>query len=151
MLNISRKDQAVYVFYASRTFTSGLTITANIYNGINVLVTGSPFTLTEIGTLGLYGTSFTPADTGTYKILVLEGTTKIASATIKVTESDIESVAEDVTSILDLVENTTFGLAALKTLMDTYQTANQTDLTNIETKVDTILNASFAPVADFDS
>lgn len=43
-----------------------------------------------------------------------------------------------VDNIYNEVTDVTYGLSAIKTLMDTYQTANQADLTNIETKIDTV-------------
>lgn len=115
MLNISKQDQAVYLLYSGRTFSTGLAVTANVYDGSNNLLAGSPFSLTEIGATGMYGVSFTPTTAGFYKVAVLEGTTKMSSASIKITDYDIESVGEDVATALELLQNATYGLNALHT------------------------------------
>lgn len=105
MLNISKNNQAVYILYSERTFASGKTITAKVYNDSDVEISGSPFTLLEIDNKGIYGTSFTPTTIGQYKIVVLEGTTKMSAASIKISTYDIESVGGDTTSILSMLSD----------------------------------------------
>lgn len=118
MLTLSKSNQAVYVLYAAKNFGTGKTVTMNVYNGSNTEISGSPFTLTEIGTTGLYGASFTPTATGEFKIIVHEGSSKQASASIKITNYDIESVGGDVTSVKTILEHATYGNAAIKTKLD---------------------------------
>jgi hypothetical protein len=135
MLDISKKDRVVYIFYSGRTFKTGLTVTASIYDDTDTLITGSPFTLTEIGTTGLYGTSFTPTALGNYKIVIFESSTKIAATTIKVTDYDVESIGEDLESALSL-------LATLQSTLDTNQTSNQTSFTTIISKIDSLASGT---------
>lgn len=126
MLNISKSGSAVYVLYAAKNFVSGKTITLDVRNGSDTLtVTGG--SVPEIGSTGLYGTSFTPATTGEFKVLIYENSNKQAAASIKITAHDIESVGGDVTSIKALVEGAN-GLAAIKGVVD----ANATKLTDIQ-------------------
>jgi hypothetical protein len=110
MLNLSKKNNAVYILYASKNYTSSVTVTANVYDDTNTLYGSSPYTLLEISTTGMYGITFTPTTTGNFKVEVLESTTKMASASIKITDNDIESVAGDVTSVLSLLNNAVYGL-----------------------------------------
>lgn len=114
MLNLSKSGQNVYILYGAKNYGNGETVVANIYDGSNSLVSGSPFTLSEIGSTGLYGNSFSPSATGEYKIKVTEGSNDRAHASIKVTDYDIESVGGDVTTIKDVVEHATYGNEALK-------------------------------------
>lgn len=126
MLNLSKSGNAIYVLYAAKNFISGKTITIDVRNGADSLtVTGG--TVPEIGSTGLYGTTFTPATTGDFKVLIYETGSKVAAASVKVTAYDIESVGGDVTSIKSLVEGAS-GLAAIKGVVD----ANATKLTDIQ-------------------
>lgn len=126
MLNLSKSGNAVYVLYAAKNFQSGKTITIDVRNGADTLVvTGG--SVPEIGSTGLYGTSFTPATTGEFKVLIYENGTKKAAASLKSTSYDIESVGGDVTSIKSLVEGAS-GLVAIKGVVD----ANATKLTDIQ-------------------
>jgi len=121
MLNLSKSGNAVYVLYAAKNFQSGKTVTIDVRNGADTLVvTGG--SVPEIGTTGLYGTSFTPATTGDFKVLIYENAGKVAAASLKVTAYDIESVGGDVASIKSLVEGAN-GLAAIKTVVDGNATA----------------------------
>lgn len=126
MLNLSKSGNAVYVLYAAKNFKTGKTVTIDVRNGADTLVvTGG--SVPEIGTTGLYGTSFTPATTGDFKVLIYENASKVAAASLKVTSHDIESVGGDVASIKALVEGAN-GLAAIKTVVD----GNATALADIE-------------------
>lgn len=92
MLTLSQKNKAVYMLYQGRNKASSLTVTANVYDDANAQITGSPFTLTEINSLGLYSTTFTPSVIGNYKIIISESSVPISVASIKITDYDIESV-----------------------------------------------------------
>jgi hypothetical protein len=151
MLNISQKNKAIYLLYSERSFASGITITARVYDNTNVQISGSPFTLVELAGLGLYGITFTPTVSGDYKVLVYEGTTKMSSAFIKVTDYDIESVGTDTTSILTILQNATYGLSALNTdidaiynyLVNTIQIAIANVQTGVTTLIADVENATY--------
>ena len=126
MLNLSKSGNSVYVLYAAKNFHSGKTVTIDVRNGSDSLVvTGG--SMPEIGSTGLYGTTFTPATTGEFKVIVYENASKVAAASMKSTSYDIESVGGDVTSIKSLVEGSS-GLVAIKGVVD----ANATKLTDIQ-------------------
>lgn len=115
MLNLSKSGQTVYILYGAKNYTSSLTIVAEVYNPSNAQIAASPITLSEIGTTGLYGGTFTPAagSEGEYKIKIQEGSQYRAHASIKITEHDIVSVGGEVTSILDIVQHATYGNSAI--------------------------------------
>jgi len=116
MLNISKNGQSLYILYGSKNYGSGRTVTAEVRNGSNATITGSPFTLTEIASTGLYGVSITPSVSTPpeeFKIKITEDSTARAHASVKITEHDIDSVGGNVVSIKDIVENVTYGNSAL--------------------------------------
>jgi len=118
MLNLSRNGQAVYMLYGSKNYGNGSTVLAYVYDNANSQISGSPFTLSEIASTGLYGNTFTPSTTGEYKIQITEDGTERAHASIKITTDDIESVGSNVTSIKSILENATYGNSALNDKLD---------------------------------
>lgn len=113
MLNISRNNNQVYLLYGARNYATGISVSAEVYDNSNNQISGSPITLNEIGTTGLYGAYFTPTTNGDYKIIVFEAAVKMATSGIKVADNDIESNGTNIVSIKSLVENSTYGLQAL--------------------------------------
>jgi len=114
MLNISRKDRQIFVLYGAVNFDTNETITIDVYNSSDVLVENG-LVLNEIGTEGLYGAYFTPATTGDYKIIVYESAIKTGTASIYISDYDVESNGSGIVSINSLLEDSTYGLSALQT------------------------------------
>lgn len=120
MLILSKNNKAIYILYGAKNYASSRTVTADIYDNSNTLFQSpSPsVTLTEIGSTGLYGASFTPTTNGEWKIIITENSTERAHASIKITDHDIETVGADVVSIKNVVEHVTYGNSALNDKLD---------------------------------
>jgi len=136
MLSISKKNNSVFTMFASRNFLSGKTVTMTVYDDSNSVLAGSPFTLSEIGSSGMYGTSFIPTTNGEYKVKVFEDSVSKAVANIKIADYDIVSVGGDVTTIKTILVHATYGNEALQVLLDNIDTSAEmtAKLNNIKVK-----------------
>lgn len=117
MLNLSRNGRSIYILYGSSNYITGHTVVAEIYDEANVK-NSSNVTLSEIGTTGLYGGSFTPDAVGEWKVKIKDNVLYKAHASITITEHDEVSIGGDVVSIKNILESTTYGNEALKTKLD---------------------------------
>lgn len=110
MLDVARKDNGVYILYSARNWASGRTVTYDVYDNSNTqTVTGA--TLTEIGTTGTYGGSFTPTTVGDYKVVLFDNGVTRASSYVQIAEDDIESIGAKLDTLLtDCNLYTGFGL-----------------------------------------
>lgn len=100
MISFSRKDDAFNVVYHSSNFDSGLTITMDVIDNTDSSISGSPFTMSEIGSTGLYSASFTPVTIGTFKIIVEEEGIKRAASTVEVMNYSLDSLGTIVDGIV---------------------------------------------------
>lgn len=92
MIQFSKKGTSVNVVYSSANFDPGQTVTADVMDSTHSAVLGSPFTMVEIGSTGIYTTSFTPSLNGTYIVLVSEAGEKRATSTIEIMDYSIDEI-----------------------------------------------------------
>lgn len=100
MLNASKIGNSVHVTYHSQNFQSGVVCTVEVLDPTNVAVAGSPFTMVEIPSTGVYQANFTPSMLGVYNIIVQEAGNSKAHTQIQIQNSDIDSVAAAISGIL---------------------------------------------------
>lgn len=83
MIQFARVTEGIEVVHRGTDFNSALTCVMRVYDGSDVEISGSPFSMSAIGTSGLYKSVFTPTTAGTFKVTVSEnGVPKAASSTL---------------------------------------------------------------------
>lgn len=136
MAKIWYKDKVMKVAYDTQGTQTGLTdLLATVYNPANTEITGSPFTMTEIGTTGVYNASFTPDTVWEYTVLVSSALSSPAisnkAGTLQVLEDIMGATYNAATDSLEAIRD-------LGDTMDGKLDTINTNVNDIETLANTI-------------